>query len=91
MTEGLGKFMDDFAALVQLAQARQQRFPRGEQLLNTLSEHLGLPANEVPVVVEEISAHRFADVDSCSPTWQRRIRSSGWSASAAGTSATTLP
>lgn len=63
MTENLGKFMDDFAELVQLAQARQQRFPRGEQLLATLTDHLGGPAHELPVVVEEIPAHRFVDVD----------------------------
>ncbi|HEY8294974.1 MAG TPA: hypothetical protein VIG41_06510 [Micrococcaceae bacterium] len=63
MDEKLGTFIDDFAALVQLAQAGAHRIPRGEQLLSTLSDHLGVPAQDLPVVVEEIPAHRFVDAD----------------------------
>lgn len=63
MDENLGKFIDDFAQLVQLAQSGQHRAPAGPQLLATLTEHLGAPAGSVPVVVEEIPPHRFVDAD----------------------------
>lgn len=45
------------------AQAGQHRIPPGEQLLSTLSEHLGVPAQDLPVVVQEIPAHRFVVAD----------------------------
>lgn len=63
MDENLGKFIDDFAQLVQLAQSGQHRTPAGPQLLSTLTEHLGAPAGSVSVVVEEIPPHRFVDAD----------------------------
>lgn len=63
MDENLGKFIEDFAQLVQLAQAGQHRVPAGAQLLATLSEHLGVPAGTLPVVAEEIPPHRFVDAD----------------------------
>lgn len=63
MDENLGKFIDDFAQLVQLAQSGQHRVPAGPQLLTTLTEHLGAPAGSVSVVVEEIPPHRFVDAD----------------------------
>lgn len=63
MDENLGKFIDDFAQLVQLAQSGQHRAPAGPQLLSTLTEHLGAPAGSVSVVVEEIPPHRFVDAD----------------------------
>lgn len=63
MDENLGKFIDNFAQLVQLAQAGQHRAPAGLQLLTTLTEHLGVPAGSVAVVVEEIPPHRFVDAD----------------------------
>jgi hypothetical protein len=63
MDESLGKFIDDFAQLVQLAQSGQHRMQAGTQLLTTLTEHLGLPAETLSVVVEEIPAHRFVDAD----------------------------
>jgi hypothetical protein len=63
MDEKLGKFIEDFAALTQLALAGQHRASAGPQLLATLTEHLGVPAQDLPVVVEEISAHRFVDAD----------------------------
>jgi hypothetical protein len=63
MDEKLGKFIDDFAQLVQLAQSGQHRVRAGTQLLTTLTEHLGVPAEALSVVVEEIPAHRFVDAD----------------------------
>lgn len=63
MDEKLGKFIDDFALLVQLAQSGQRREPAGEQLLPTLTAHLDSPAGSLPVVVEEIPPHRFVDAD----------------------------
>jgi hypothetical protein len=63
MDENLGKFIDDFAQLVQLAQSGPHRTPAGPQLLSTLTEHLGAPAGSVSVVVEEIPPHRFVDAD----------------------------
>jgi hypothetical protein len=63
MDEKLGKFIDDFAQLVQLAQSGQHRVRAGTQLLTTLTEHLGVPAEALSVVVEEIPPHRFVDAD----------------------------
>ncbi|NKX55841.1 AAA family ATPase [Arthrobacter mobilis] len=59
----LQAFIEDFAALVRLAERQHARAAGGEQLLETLSGHLGIPADELPVVVEEVPGHRFADAD----------------------------
>ena len=63
MDENLGKFIDDFGRLVQLAQSGQHRPPSGVQLLEALSGHLGVPAESLSVVVEEVPPHRFVDAD----------------------------
>lgn len=63
MDEILGKFIDDFARLVELAQSGQRRGQPGTQLLTTLTEHLAVRAESVSVVVEEIPPHRFVDAD----------------------------
>ncbi|MDQ0820818.1 DNA polymerase III delta prime subunit [Arthrobacter sp. V4I6] len=63
MDENLGKFIDNFAELVQLAQSGQHRVPAGIQLLTTLTDHLAVPAESLSVVVEEIPPHRFVDAD----------------------------
>ncbi|WP_457963560.1 ATP-binding protein [Arthrobacter sp. D1-29] len=63
MDEKLGKFIDDFAELVQLAQAGNHRQQPGKQLLEALTEHLGAPAEGLAVVVENIPPHRFVDAD----------------------------
>lgn len=63
MNDQMGKFLEDFADLVQLAQAYRPSDTSGEQLLPVLTRHLGLPAQEVPVVLEEVPAHRFVDLD----------------------------
>jgi len=63
MDEKLGKFIDDFAALVQLAQSGNHRQKPGKQLLSALTEHLGAPAEGMAVVEENIPPHRFVDAD----------------------------
>jgi hypothetical protein len=63
MDEKLGKFIDDFAQLVQIAQSGQHRVKAGRQLLTTITEHLAVPAESLAVVVEEVPAHRFVDAD----------------------------
>lgn len=63
MDENLGKFIDDFAQLVELAQSGRHRVQPGTQLLTTLTDYLGAPAESVSVVVEEIPPHRFVDAD----------------------------
>ena len=63
MDENLGKFIDNFARLVDLAQSGQHRVQRGTQLLTTLTDHLAVQAESVAVVVEEIPPHRFMDAD----------------------------
>jgi hypothetical protein len=63
MDENLGKFIDNFARLVELAQSGQHRVRTGTQLLTTLTDHLGTPAESLSVVVEEIPPHRFVDAD----------------------------
>ncbi|CAI3798977.1 AAA family ATPase [Pseudarthrobacter sp. MM222] len=63
MDENLGKFIDNFAELVQLAQSGQHRVQSGIQLLRTLTDHLAVPAESLSVVVEEIPPHRFVDAD----------------------------
>jgi hypothetical protein len=63
MDENLGKFIDDFGRLVQLAQSGQHRVQGGTQLLATLTDHLAVPAESLSVVVEEIPPHRFVDAD----------------------------
>jgi hypothetical protein len=63
MDEKLGKFIDDFAALVQLAQAGSHRQQKGLQLLPALTAHLRAPAEGLSVVEELIPPHRFVDAD----------------------------
>ncbi|TJY70870.1 26S protease regulatory subunit [Arthrobacter sp. CAU 1506] len=63
MDATLGKFVDDFAALVALAQQAQQPTFRGENLLDRLDAHLKTDVRDLPTVMEEISAHRLADAD----------------------------
>ncbi|SEE97632.1 ATPase family associated with various cellular activities (AAA) [Arthrobacter alpinus] len=59
----MGTFIKDFGTLVRLAQATIEPVKGGDELLQTLSRHLGVPPKEVSVVVEEIPAHRLADLD----------------------------
>lgn len=42
---------------------RDEPTPRGTPLLPVLDEHLGMRADELPVVVEKIDLHRWVDVD----------------------------
>lgn len=89
MTEELGKFMDHFAELVQLAQSGAHRFRKGEQLIDVLTAHLGVPAHELPVVVEEIPRHRYVDADILLAGLAGEDPGTGSSGSAAGTTGTT--
>jgi hypothetical protein len=63
MNDQMGRFLKDFADLVQLAQAYRPSDSSGEQLLPVLTGHLGVPAQDLPVVLEEVPAHRFVDLD----------------------------
>ncbi|WP_457206577.1 hypothetical protein, partial [Nocardioides sp. P5_C9_2] len=50
------------AALVKQL-TREEPLTRGTPLLGVLDEHLGMRADELPVVVEKIDLHRWVDVD----------------------------
>lgn len=63
MDEKMGTFITDFGALVRLAQATMEPIEGGHELLNALTGHVGVRPKELSVVVEEIPAHRLADVD----------------------------
>ncbi|MDQ0031805.1 AAA family ATPase [Arthrobacter bambusae] len=63
MDEKLGNFIEDFATLTRLAQSGLDHADDGEQLLQALTGHLGVPAYELSVVAEEIPPHRLVDVD----------------------------
>ncbi|GAC1381046.1 MAG: hypothetical protein NVSMB43_22330 [Pseudarthrobacter sp.] len=63
MDEKLGKFIDNFGALVQLAQAGNHRQHTGQQLLQALTAHLRTAADGLSVVEEMIPPHRFVDAD----------------------------
>lgn len=55
--------MQDFGELVRLVQEAQPRSPRGRELVDALTAHLGVEPSTLPVVVEEVSVHRFVDAD----------------------------
>ncbi|RAN78592.1 AAA family ATPase [Bacillus sp. SRB_336] len=63
MDEKLGMFVKDFGSLVQLAQAGLDVVPNGRQVLDALNAHMGTPAAELSVVVEQLPAHRLVDLD----------------------------
>ncbi|MHA7277876.1 AAA family ATPase [Arthrobacter sp. Hz1] len=63
MGDDAAQFMRDFGAMVQLVQEAQPVSPRGRELLDTLTAHLGVEPSTLPVVVEEVSPHRFVDAD----------------------------
>ncbi|GAA1120387.1 AAA family ATPase [Arthrobacter flavus] len=63
MGENTTQFMQDFGKLVRLVQEAQPSSPRGRELVDTLTAHLGVEPSALPVVVEEVSAHRFVDAD----------------------------
>ena len=89
MDENLGKFIDNFARLVELAQSGQHRMQAGTQLLTTLTDHLAVPAESVSVVVERDSAAPFRGRGHAyDRAREQKIRSSNSWAWAAGTNAT---
>ena len=63
MDEKMGTFIKDFGSLVRLAQATMEPTEGGDELLQTLTDHVGLRPKELSVVEEEIPAHRLADLD----------------------------
>ncbi|MDJ0356245.1 ATP-binding protein [Paenarthrobacter sp. PH39-S1] len=63
MDENLGKFIADFGTLARLAQAGLELVKGGDELLRTLTDHLGAAAQDLSVVVEEIAPHRLVDLD----------------------------
>lgn len=62
LTTGLRDFLTHFRTLTEHAQ-RSVDLGDGPRFSEALSEHLGRPAREVPVVTEEVRNHRFADWD----------------------------
>ncbi|QSR31295.1 AAA family ATPase [Nocardioides sp. S5] len=63
-----GQYDDDLREalkrlVMQLVQDGPTSKRRGEDLMPVLDAHLGVRADEVPVVVEPISVHRWADTD----------------------------
>ncbi len=54
---------DSLARLVKQLLAEESVPKRGTPLLPELDAHFGAPADELPVVVERIDLHRWADVD----------------------------
>lgn len=63
MEKNLAAFLASFNTAVELAQQQRAASSDRQRLRDALSEHLGLPAQDVPIVVESIPFHRFADVD----------------------------
>ncbi|WP_394250459.1 AAA family ATPase [Arthrobacter pityocampae] len=63
MGDDLPAFIRDFGAMVRLAQEAQPHHARGRELVETLAAHLGAAPSDLPVVVEEVPAHRFVDAD----------------------------
>ena len=57
------RFRESFAALVRQLLNDETGHRRGADLLPVLDDHLGSPADELPVVVERIDVHRWADID----------------------------
>ncbi len=63
MDNDLGKFVTDFSALVALAQKQAAAVPDGHRFLAELKQHLGVPAETLSVVTEQLPAHRLVDAD----------------------------
>lgn len=63
MGNDVAGFIRDFGALVRMAQEAQPHSPRGREFVVTLSAHLGIEPGSIPVVIEEVAAHRFVDAD----------------------------
>ncbi|WP_052273977.1 AAA family ATPase [Arthrobacter sp. L77] len=63
MGDELRAFIRDFGTMVRLAQEAQPHHARGRELVETLAAHLGADPGGLPVVVEDVPAHRFVDAD----------------------------
>ncbi|NUP74936.1 MAG: AAA family ATPase, partial [Sinomonas sp.] len=58
MDEALGRFINDFGALVRLA-AEASGASRGRSLRDALADHLGSDPDGLAVVVESVPPHRL--------------------------------
>ena len=63
MEKNLADFLASFNTAVELAQSQRAQASERERLKDAISRHLGVPAQDVPIVTEEIPFHRFADAD----------------------------
>lgn len=63
MDEQMGIFLSNFKQLADLASANARLTTAGESLVDALSGFIGEPVQDLPVVSEEIPAHRLVDVD----------------------------
>ena len=63
MDEKLGSFLSSFSELVTLAQQQSPSIENGDALLRTLTEFLGQPPEQLPVILESVPGHRMADLD----------------------------
>ncbi|MBF4994502.1 26S protease regulatory subunit [Arthrobacter gandavensis] len=63
MEKNLAEFLASFNTAIELAQQQRTQSTGRERLRDVISRHLGVSAQDVPIVTEEIPFHRFADVD----------------------------
>lgn len=63
MEKNLAEFLASFNTAIELAQQQRTESTGRERLRDVISRHLGVPAQDVPILTEEIPFHRFADVD----------------------------
>lgn len=65
MDEKLGEFLTNFNRAIELSRTYRAENDGGEHLIDVLTAHIGMPATDVPIVSQDIPAHRFADLDIC--------------------------
>ncbi|GAA1389503.1 ATP-binding protein [Luteococcus peritonei] len=63
MDETTRETLDQLHALLRLVQDHQPGTVDGERLADRLAGHLGMPADQVAVLTEDVPAHRFLDAD----------------------------
>ncbi|MCQ1947405.1 ATP-binding protein [Arthrobacter sp. zg-Y1116] len=63
MDEKLGEFLSNFNRAIELSREHLTRNDGRERILDVLTEHIGVPAADVPIVSQDVPVHRFADLD----------------------------